>query len=64
MKKFLVLLMLVMGSFANANTGDIHVSTSVEHSQIGPGKKNRRKKKANKKRKKRCKKAAKRGFAG
>jgi len=64
MKKFLVLLMVVMGSFANANTGDIHVSTSVEHSQMGPGKKKRRKKRINKRRKKYCKKSARRGFAG
>ena len=64
MKKFLVLLMVVMGSFANANTGDTHVSTSVEHSQMGPGKKKRRKKRINKRRMKYCKKSARRGFAG
>jgi len=64
MKKFLVLLMVVMCSSANANVNEIQVTASVEHSQMGPGKKNRRKKKANKKRKKHCKKSAKRGFAG
>ncbi len=64
MKKFLVLLMVVMSSFANANTSDIHISTSVEHSQMGPGKKKRRKKRINKRRKKYCKKSARRGFAG
>jgi hypothetical protein len=64
MKKFLVLLMVVMCSSASANINDIQTITSVEHSQMGPGKKNRRKKKSNKKRKKHCKKSSKRGFAG
>lgn len=64
MKNLLVLLMVVMCSSANASVNEIQVTASVEHSQMGPGKKNRRKKRINKKRKKYCKKSARRGFAG